>query len=51
MNEQGELIRRLKREIAVLREERDILEKAIVVFSQDEQRSTNSSKKVEGSSQ
>ncbi len=51
MNEQGEMIRRLKREIAVLREERDILKKAIVVFSQDEQRSTNSSKKVEGSSQ
>lgn len=51
MTGQAELIRRLKREIKVLREERDILKKAIVVFSQDEQRSTNSSTKAEGSSQ
>lgn len=48
---QAEMIRRLQREIKVLREERDILKKAINVFSQDEQRSTSSSKKTEGSSQ
>ena len=48
---QAEMIRRLKREIEVLREERDILKKAIVVFSQDEQRSTSSSTRAEGSSQ
>jgi transposase len=50
MTGQAELIRRLKREIKVLREERDILRKAIVVFSQDEQRSTSSSTKAEGNS-
>lgn len=47
---QAELIRRLRREIKVLREERDILKKAMVVFSQDEQRSTSSSTRAEGSS-
>ena len=31
-------IRRLKRELAIAREERDILKKAIQVFSQDRQR-------------
>ena len=51
MTGQAELIRRLKREIKVLREERDILERAIVVFSQDEQRSTGSSTKAEESSE
>ena len=49
MTGQAELVRRLKREIKVLREERDILKKAIVVFSQDEQQSTGSSTKAEGS--
>ena len=48
---QAELVRRLKREIKVLREERDILKKAIVVFSQGEQRSTSSSTKAEENSQ
>ena len=51
MTGQAELVRRLKREIKVLREERDILKKAIVVFSQDEQQSTGSSTKAEGSLQ
>ena len=50
MTGQAEVIRRLKREIKVLREERDILKKAIVVFSQDEQRSTSSSTKAAQSS-
>lgn len=31
-------VRRLKRELAIVREERDILKKAIQVFSQDRQR-------------
>ena len=48
---QAEHVRRLKREIKVLREERDILKKAIVVFSQDEQRSTSSSTKAKENSQ
>lgn len=47
---QAELIRQLRREIKVLREERDILKKAMVVFSHDEQRSTSSSTRAEGSS-
>ena len=47
---QAEHIRRLRREIRVLSEERDILKEAIVVFSQDEQRSTSSSTRAEGSS-
>ena len=51
MTGQAELIRRLKREVKVLREERDILKKAIVVFSQDEHRSTSLSTKAEESSE
>ena len=51
MTGQAELIRRLKREIEVLREERDILKKAMIVFARGEQRSTSSSTKAERSSQ
>lgn len=51
MTGQAELIRRLKREVKVLREERDILKKAIVVFSQGERRSTSLSTNAEGSSE
>jgi transposase len=47
---QAEVIRRLKRENEVLREERDILKKAIIVFSQDKGQSTSSSRRAEGSS-
>ena len=51
MTGQAELIRRLKREVKVLREERDILKEAIVVFSQGERRSTSLSTKAEGTSE
>lgn len=48
---QAEVIRGLRRENKVLREELEILKKAIAVFSQDKQRGTSSSKRTEGSSQ
>lgn len=47
---QAEVIRRLKRELKIVREERDILKKAIVVFSEGERGSTSSSRKAEESS-
>lgn len=40
---QAEVMRRLKRELEVTRQERDILKKAILVFSQGERGSTSSS--------
>lgn len=49
MTGQAEVIRQLKRENQVLREERDILKKAIIVFSQSES-GTSSSKPAERSS-
>jgi transposase len=39
--EDEELIRRLKREVDVLRQERDILKKALAIFSANEEKSTN----------
>lgn len=37
-----EQVRRLERELAIVKEERDILKKAIAIFSQPPKRSTNS---------
>lgn len=37
-----EQVRQLKRELAIVKEERDILKKAIVIFSQTSKRSTSS---------
>jgi len=39
--EDEELIRRLKREVEVLRQERDILKKALAIFSVNPEKSTN----------
>lgn len=50
MTGQAEVIRRLTRELEVTRQERDILKKAILVFSQGESGSTSSSKRADGSS-
>jgi transposase len=51
MTGQAEVIRRLKRELKVTREERDILKKAILVFSSGEKGSTSSSKRAGRNSQ
>jgi len=42
LKEEEELIRQLKRENEVLRQERDILKKAIAIFSSSPERSTHS---------
>ncbi len=39
--EDEELLRRLKREVEVLRQERDILKKALAIFSASGEKSTN----------
>jgi transposase len=41
LKEDEELIRRLKREVELLRQERDILKKALAIFSVSTQRPTN----------
>ena len=40
--EDEELIRRLKREVEVLRQEREVLKKALAIFSSSPEKSTNS---------
>jgi transposase len=42
LKEEEELIRQLKRENEVLRQERDILKKAVAIFSSSPERSTHS---------
>ncbi len=42
LTEDEELIRQLKRENEVLRQERDILKKAVAIFSSSPERSTRS---------
>ncbi len=42
LKEDEELIRQLKREVELLREERDILKKVVAIFSSSPERSTHS---------
>lgn len=41
LKEDEELIRRLKREVEVLRQEREVLKKALAIFSASTEKSTN----------